>query len=89
MCLKKSRLACACMINTPMYHLFLLVGFDFSSSSLGVGVLLLLYSHDLEADEESISGGSSIPGSTMVDETGSPFSCSDSALESDSDSGLK
>ena len=67
----------------------LLFGFFDSSSSFGLGVRLRLYSHDLEVVEESISGGSSTPGSRIVDETGSPFSCSDSALESDSDSELQ
>ena len=40
-------------------------------------------------EEECISGGTSTPASTIVDETGSPFSCSDSALEPDSESELK
>ena len=52
------------------------------SSSFGLGVLLRLYSQDLE--EESISAGTSTPGSTYVEETRSSFSRSDSVLESDS-----
>ena len=74
-------------------HPFLVVAvfffFGFSSSPFGLGVRLLLYSHDLDAEDESISGGRLTPGSSTVDESGSPFPCSDSEPESDSESELK